>query len=199
MSSLFHHGKENPVFDLRRHGLVHWKQVFPLLSYILKKAGLKIHVEGMDITELEGGVSIRGGTAPANKPDFTVYAASAAGVLQVGVKFGSVSSYIPSTLTDAWPDVFTADTTPPYTYIFPVFDDGVVYLHATVEAVLGVPTLTGLTIEHGSSVPDSDAMEIYQRIGQWTVSDGALFFFSDMGIGSQGFLYCGSAGYFWAV
>jgi hypothetical protein len=59
MSALFDNGKNPPPVNLSRRGLVKWKQLLPALTYLLKKAGLKIHVDGMDMQEIDGGVSLR--------------------------------------------------------------------------------------------------------------------------------------------
>lgn len=67
--SLGHHNKDTPRVELKSRGLAKNKQLTPIIAWLLKKAGIKVTVDGLEISETAGGLHLKNlGAGDAIKP-----------------------------------------------------------------------------------------------------------------------------------
>ena len=123
---------------------------------------------------------------------FALYDASKPDAPAVGVRFGNVSCYARVPGVQPWPNDFNAATTPPYTCELAVTGDGAVWIAFTNTYTAGIPAVSDISIDNGSTVPDDTDTVTYLVLGNYTYSaDAGLALLNPMGIGDQYYDFCG--------
>jgi hypothetical protein len=128
------------------------------------------------------------GSGTGGHLDFWLYDASDETDFRIGVKFGNVTPLIDSEV-NPWPDVFSAESDPPWDYSFIVTETGMCWLEVDID-LTSDPLVTAITVNNGTTFPTADGTHAYLMLGNWAIVAGVLTIANTEGIGSQIFDAC---------
>jgi hypothetical protein len=196
----------DPVYS-RSVGLIAWIDQF----YWAWRESRLVRSETCEVHETKDGVQAlpvfpkSSQTSATTKQDFTLYDASdPTSGPAIGVTFGSVFPAGNTTLAagvNPYPNDFSAAGMPPWAWESAAGVSGFVWFVVTVNPDPAgdgsqPPQVTGISLDNGPSIPQSDANNCYYLLGgAYGVAGTTLTVLTKIGFGDQQYTYCGGAHY----